>query len=72
VNAAKKQLGEWRDMLTPAEQAEVEGILTLLMNAVRTGQISQHFSDWLVTKLAEEKANAWHDRQGGRVERGNQ
>lgn len=51
-------------MLTPAEQAEVEGILTLLMNAVRSGQISQHFADWLVTKLAEEKANAWHERQG--------
>jgi hypothetical protein len=53
--------------LTEAEAYEVAGTLELLAERVERGEITVHFMDVVVRKLAQEKYNAWlARRQKGR------
>jgi hypothetical protein len=51
--------------LTPEEEAEVRAAIDLVVGAARRGEISSTFARWLLTQLAEEKAEAWRARHGG-------
>lgn len=48
--------------LTEAERREVEETLELVVDSVRQGHISSRFGDWLIRRLAEEKAAARVER----------
>ncbi len=44
--------------LNDAEEKHVNEQIALVVTAVRAGQISGHFADWLIKQLAEETAEA--------------
>ena len=52
----------WAVGLTDEETAEVEAVISLITRAVVDGQISQHFGDWIVQRLAEDCASAILER----------
>lgn len=50
--------------LTEADAYEVKGIVALLLERVRAGEITVHFMDLVLRKLAEEKYADWRAREG--------
>ena len=50
--------------LTEADAYEVQGIVSLLLERVRAGEISVHFMDLVLRKLAQEKYADWRQREG--------
>ncbi len=52
--------------LTEADAHEVVGIVSLLLEKVRAGEITQHFAELVLRKMAEDKHEAWRARREGR------
>lgn len=50
--------------LTEDEEREVRETLELVTRSAHRGEISVTFANWLITKLAEERAEAWRARNG--------
>ena len=50
--------------LTEVDAYEVQGIVHLLLERVRSGEISVHFMDLVLRKLAQEKHADWLAREG--------
>ena len=50
--------------LTETDAYEVQGIIALLLDRVRAGEIAVHFMDLVLRKLAEEKYADWRAREG--------
>jgi len=50
--------------LTEADAYEVKGVVALLLERVRAGEISVHFMDLVLRKLAQEKHADWLIREG--------
>jgi len=44
--------------LSDEDERDVNETMALIVVSVRVGSISPHFANWLVSKLAEEKAEA--------------
>ena len=65
VPEGEKQL-RWlsRQYLTEAEAYEVEGVIELIIERVRAGEISAHFGQLVINKLAEEKVRDYLARTG--------
>lgn len=53
-----------REKLTEAERYEVEGILELIIERVRSGAIAAHFGQLVINRLAEEKVRDYLARTG--------
>lgn len=51
--------------LTEADAYEVAGTLELLLDRWRRGEITEHFLNLVMRKLAEDKVAAWRARYGG-------
>lgn len=51
--------------LTEAEVYEVRGVLDLVISQVRADEMSVHFANWLINKLADEMAAQWCERNRG-------
>ena len=52
--------------LTEADAYEVAGVIALLLEKVRAGEITQHFAELVLRKLADDKHEAWRARREGR------
>jgi hypothetical protein len=50
--------------LTEADEYEVQGVVALLLERLRAGEITLHFMDLVLRKLAEEKYADWRARAG--------
>jgi hypothetical protein len=50
--------------LTEGEAFEVAGTLDLLLDKVRAGEITLHFAELVLRKMADEKHAAWMARTG--------
>ena len=50
-------------LLTEQEALEVELTIEMVVRLVAHGDISQHFGDWIVQRLATEKEEARHQRR---------
>jgi hypothetical protein len=48
--------------LTEADAFEVSGILDLLIEKVTAGEITPHFAELVLRKLADDKCEAWRER----------
>lgn len=52
-------------LLTESDAREVESIVSLLCERIVSGEMSEHFADVIVRKLATEKCAAWRARNRG-------
>lgn len=52
--------------LTESDAFEVVGIVALLLEKVRAGEITQHFAELVLRKMADDKHEAWRARLEGR------